>query len=231
MTPQDPGTGVPQPIRPLRIHYLRPPDRLTVFRQLLLLASPEVLISFAPATSLSQPVEVNGEVILEQGSPVVWFTFPGIWHDIGRFHRADGTFTGIYANILTPPRLRGEVWSTVDLFLDVWLPAPMVGNRRAAGIPPDAPTPHAALLDQEELEDARASGWISPRLYVRAQLEARRLMARVEEATWPPPVVEAWTRERCEAVWKASLSGEPSRAAARPHEGSAAPLGPPEGSR
>ena len=189
-------------VRPLSIHYLRPPKRLTVFRQALLLDSPEVLISFAPSTSLSRPVEVDGEVVLENGSPVVWFTFPGLWHDIGRFHRADGTFTGIYANILTPPRLKGAVWSTVDLFLDVWLPTQLGANRRMVGVPPEAPAPVATLLDQEELEEARSCGWISPRLHTRAQMEARHLLAAVEEATWPPPVVDTWPLERCEAMWR-----------------------------
>lgn len=212
MIPGDPSAGPPHPIRPLRIHYLRPPDRLTVFRQLLLRDSPEVLISFAPSTSLPRPVEVDGRVILEEGSPVVWFTFPGIWHDIGRFHRADGTFTGIYANILTPPRLKGEVWSTVDLFLDVWLPSrserdqQVDRDRREEGDPRGAPATRAALLDREELEEAHLHGWISSRLYTRARMEARRLLAGVEAATWPPPVVEAWPLERCEAVWRASSS-------------------------
>ncbi|MEX2526588.1 MAG: DUF402 domain-containing protein [Gemmatimonadota bacterium] len=202
MIPGDPSAGPPHPIRPLRIHYLRPPNRLTVFRQLLLRDSPEVLISFAPSTSLPRPVEVEGGVILEDGSPVVWFTFPGTWHDIGRFHRADGTFTGIYANVLTPPRLRGEVWSTVDLFLDVWLPSPLEEARRQEGNPGGAPTTAAVLLDRQELEEAHSQGWISPRLYTRAWMEARRLLTAVEEATWPPPVVGAWPLERCEALMR-----------------------------
>ena len=63
----------------------------------------------------------EAEVALERGSDAVWFTFPGLWHDIGRFHRSDGTFTGIYANILTPPLIQPDgVWHTTDLFLDLW---------------------------------------------------------------------------------------------------------------
>ena len=63
-----------------------------------------------------------GKIALEAGSDAVWFTFPGLWHDIGRFHRADGEFTGIYANILTPPVIEPDgKWETTDLFLDIWV--------------------------------------------------------------------------------------------------------------
>ncbi|NIP82533.1 MAG: DUF402 domain-containing protein, partial [Gemmatimonadetes bacterium] len=61
-------------------------------------------------------------VVLDTGAPAVWFTFPGAWHDIGRFHTRSGTYTGAYANILTPVQFLDErTWETTDLFLDVFV--------------------------------------------------------------------------------------------------------------
>ncbi|HEY7513099.1 MAG TPA: hypothetical protein VIC87_01400, partial [Vicinamibacteria bacterium] len=56
-----------------------------------------VKITFAERVKLSRPVVLAGEVALEEAADAVWFTFPGAWHDIARFHRADGRLSGIYA--------------------------------------------------------------------------------------------------------------------------------------
>ena len=71
---------------------------------------------------------------------VIWFTFPDTWHDIGRFHKADGEVTGLYANILTPPHFEDRfTWHTTDLYLHLWIPA----GRRAIEV-----------LDRDQFEDA-----------------------------------------------------------------------------
>ena len=113
--------------RRVHIHYRRLPDREDIYVQDLVLDHPEVKVTFQPSTPISSPVVVDGATVLEPGSPAVWFTFPGAWHDIGRFHDRQGRFTGIYANVLTPCILHregstGEIlrWDTTDLFLDVW---------------------------------------------------------------------------------------------------------------
>src|SRR5690606_29230280 len=111
---------------------------------------------------------VNGQVILEPGSPVVWFTFPRAWHDIGRFHRADGEFTGYYANILTPVVLEPGRWETTDLFLDVW-----VGR--------DGTT---TILDEAEFDDAVAAGSIDEATAARARSEADELARRARAGDW-----------------------------------------------
>jgi predicted RNA-binding protein associated with RNAse of E/G family len=170
----------------VHIHYRRPPDRTDVFVQELLLDSPEVKVTFQPDTPIETPVRVGDAVILEPGSPVVWFTFPGEWHDIGRFHRADGTFTGIYANVLTPCVLHREGdppplrWETTDLFLDVWQ-----GVRTGP-----------KLLDEPELATAVREGHVPGETAERARLEARRILAEAAAGRWPPPVVREWTLER-----------------------------------
>ncbi len=165
----------------VRIHYLRPPDRREVFRQHLILDLPSVKITLARDLTFEPPIRIQDRIALETGSDAVWFTFPGLWHDIGRFHRADGTFTGIYANILTPVEIRDNgAWYTTDLYLDLWIPA----------------DGKISVLDREHLEKALARGWITPEAARRAEAEVDRLLEARRRGAWPPPVVEEWTRGR-----------------------------------
>lgn len=179
-----PTLSHPEP-RFVHIHYLRPPDRLQIFRQELLHEEREVSVTFARGVERTSPVLIEGEVALEDGSDVVWFTFPERWHDIGRFHRADGTFTGIYANILIPCTFEpGGLWHTTDLFLDLWLPAADQEGRRIL------------LLDETELEEAEECGWVTEETAIAARDEAQRLMRAFDAGVWPPAIVSEWTRER-----------------------------------
>ena len=167
--------------RSVRINYLRPPDRREIFVQRLLLDTPEVKITLAEAVPFDPPIRILGEVALEAGSDAVWFTFPGLWHDIGRFHRADGVFTGIYANILTPPVIQPDGnWETTDLFLDVWVD--LEG--------------HLSVLDEDQLQEAEAEGWVSRSQAKRARKEVEWIKKEYEDGRWPPPIVEEWTLER-----------------------------------
>jgi len=176
-----PGKRVsPEPVS-IQIDYLRPPDRREVFIQKLLLDSPEVKITLAEAVPFDPPIRIHGDVALEAGSDAVWFTFPGLWHDIGRFHRADGAFTGIYANILTPPVIQPDgIWYTTDLFLDVWVD----------------PEGELSVLDEDELREAEAKGWVTEQQALRAREEVVRISKDHEAGLWPPPVVDEWTLER-----------------------------------
>lgn len=168
----------------VRISYRRPPNRVQIFEQWLVHDGDDVKVTLAESLPYQPPMRIEGQVVLELGSDVVWFTFPGAWHDIGRFHRADGTFTGLYANVLTPPVLDGTEWETTDLFLDVWLPP--------AGDP--------LLLDEEELDEALGREWLDGALADRARQEGRRLMDEARTGAWPPPSVHEWTLERCRDV-------------------------------
>ena len=165
----------------VEIHYLRPPGREEVFRQILVHDGARVKVTLARGLSFDRPLRIAGSVALETGSDAVWFTFPGEWHDVGRFHTAGGALTGIYANVLTPPVLGpGHVWHTTDLFLDVWM----------------LPGGEPLVLDVDELEAAAAAGWIDEDTRARALAEVDRILAGVTSGTWPPPVFEAWTLER-----------------------------------
>ncbi len=177
-----PAVTFPGLPRPIRIRYHRPPDRTTIYRQSLVHDDGRVKVTFARDLDFDAPIQVDGEPILEPGADAVWFTFPGAWHDIGRFHRADGTFTGVYANVITPCVFEpGGEWETTDLFLDLWIPA--------GGGPPQ-------LLDEAELQEAEDAGALSPRLASRARKEAARLLEEARQGQWPPPIVHEWTRER-----------------------------------
>jgi predicted RNA-binding protein associated with RNAse of E/G family len=165
----------------VRIHYRRLPDRDTVFDQQLVHREPGCIVTYMPGTPLERPLVIDGRIVLENGSPVVWFTFPGEWHDIGRFHTADGAFTGIYANVLTPVEIVDETtWRTTDLFLDVWV----------------APGAAARVLDEDELNEAVAAGSITGELARRARSEADRLARLARTREWPPAIVSDWPIER-----------------------------------
>ncbi len=170
----------------IHIQYHRPPDRTELFVQTLIHDDGRVKVTFARGLQLDAPLVLDGQVALEDGSDAVWFTFPGAWHDIGRFYTAEGRFTGIYANILTPCVFEpGGTWLTTDLFLDLWLPAAELGG-------PLRPR----ILDADELDRAEASGWVESPLAERARKEVRSLEREARAGRWPPAPVEEWTRDR-----------------------------------
>jgi predicted RNA-binding protein associated with RNAse of E/G family len=175
----------PAPEGWVNIHYLRPPDRLTVFTQRVLHEGPDGIVTLARGVDLPAPLVANGHPILEPGADAVWFTFPGVYHDIGRFHRADGTFTGWYANLLTPPIVEpGGIWRTTDLFLDLWM----------------TPDGEISRRDEEELAEAETRGWVSVAEAEAARMEAERIETLARSGNWPPPIARNWTRERALAV-------------------------------
>jgi predicted RNA-binding protein associated with RNAse of E/G family len=163
-----------------------------VFTQAVVERTPRRVVTFLEAAELPRPVRVAGEVVLEAGSPVVWFTYPGRWHDIGRFHRADGTFTGTYANVLTPVRMDGARWETTDLCLDVWLGA----------------DGRVEVLDEDELDEALARGWTDAVTAARARGEARALADAARAGLWPPAHVAAWPLHRAR---QAAAAARPTR--------------------
>ncbi len=152
-----------------------------MFEQWLVYEADDVVVTLLERAELVTPLCVADTPILEPGAPVVWFTFPGQGHDLGRFHLRDGTFTGLYANLLTPvvfeDRLR---WRTTDLFLDVWL-------GRAGGF---------EVLDAAELAAALAQGSVSEEQARSARVELERMRAAWQQGSWPPQIVWEWTLER-----------------------------------
>lgn len=170
--------------RSVRIHYRRLPEREDVFEQEVLEDAGEYVVTFLPAAALRRSVVVAGRPVLEPGAPVIWFTYPGRWYDIGLFHLADGTPTGLYANLLTPVVMEGDRWETTDLCLDLWR-----GHDGAVD-----------LLDEEEFEEAVREGWMEPSLAAEARRQASSLLESARLGTWPPAHVFEWSLERARAT-------------------------------
>jgi len=165
----------------VHIHYLRPPAREDVFVQRVLARTPACIITLMQRTPMPRSLRLDGRTVLEDGSPVIWFTFPGRWHDIGLFHTAAGEFTGTYANILTPVRfLDDRSWRTTDLFLDVWMD----------------PAGRAALLDEDEFEEAVRASVLDGPTATKARSEADRILRAIDARKWPPEPVGRWSLER-----------------------------------
>lgn len=207
-----PGWG-PTPLA-VEIHYLRLPDRSTVYRQKLIYEDLQVKVTLARYGNLdSPPLVIDGDVVLDGGAKAVWFTFPGAWHDIGIFHRLNGRPTGIYANVITPCTFAaGGVWATTDLFLDLWIP----GEELGGGI-------SIRLLDEDELTRSEGRGEIPGRWAQRARSEAQSLIQRFGEGRWPPPIVTRWPT--------AAPSLKRNRAGPDRRRSVAGPQGPPAGGR
>ena len=165
----------------VRIHYHRPPDRTTIFTQRLIAHDAGALVTLARGLSFPPPLIIGDGVALEEGSLAVWLTFPERWYDVGLFHRADGTLSGVYGNVLTPPVIRPDGrWDTTDLFLDLWIPA--------GGGP--------VLLDEDELDDAEARGLVAGEMAARARSVGNRLLEEALAGLWPPAPTSDWTLER-----------------------------------
>lgn len=165
----------------VRIHYHRPPDRVTVYENELVYTDSDVVVTIMRATPLPKAMVVGGRTVFEPNAPAIWFTFPDAHYDVGRFHTADGAFTGIYANILTPVEFISPTeWRTTDLFVDVW-----------AGL-----DGAVQVLDEDELTDAVTRGWVSPARAKEARTTAHALAHEYRTGTWPPRVVYDWPLER-----------------------------------
>ncbi len=180
------------------IHYRRLGRPEEVFRQLVLESGAAGIVTFQSHTPIQTPIAVGGATILEPGSPVIWFTFPGKWHDIGLFHRADGAYTGLYANALTPVEpLGAHSWTTTDLCLDVWV----------------SPGGVAQVLDEADLDRAEANSLIDGKLATRARREAEALLRGYRAGTWPPPIVGEWPlgRARASSAGASAREGSPRR--------------------
>lgn len=156
----------------VRIHYHRPDRGTTVFVERLVRDEPDVkvtLLSDYPGADSY----ARDRLILSAGAPVLWFVFPNLCRDVGRFHLADGTFTGWYTNLRAPIRMEGSEWYCTDLFLDHWLPAD--------GAPGE-------WLDEDELTAAAEHGLLTDDLLACVQRERAEVNALIHGGTWPPPL-------------------------------------------
>lgn len=173
-----PYRPAPRPDAPhVEIVYRRPGGRVERHRQELLHDGDEVKVTLLLRPPGARTLGGAGE--LAGGSALLWFTFPGRWHEVAAFHDARGRFLGTYTNLIRPPELSGSVWRIDDLLLDVWL----------------APRSPPAVLDEDEFQEARRRGRISEDDARRAEEECRSVLARVRRGDWPPDPVRRWPLE------------------------------------
>jgi predicted RNA-binding protein associated with RNAse of E/G family len=159
----------------VRIHYHRPDRGTTVFDEHLVLERPEVKVTLLQQYA-GRDAYAGDDLILSAGAPVVWFVYPGLCRDVGRFHLADGTFTGWYTNLRDPIRMDGPDWYCTDLFLDHWLP---VGG------------PPGTWLDEAELDAGVRGGHVTPEQLAIVRAERAAVDAGVAAGHWPPPIASA----------------------------------------
>lgn len=155
----------------VRYRYRRPGKPTTVYEQWLVLDRPDLKVMLLDAYA-GDPLSVAGTTVLERGAAIVWFVFPEKWHDIGRFHRANGTFTGWYTNLTTPIEMSEREWSAGDLFLDLWTPV----------------TGPSVWLDEDEFEAAFKAKRLDAATRRRALNERAIIDLQVSAGQWPPPV-------------------------------------------
>ena len=160
----------------IAIHYRRPPDRLDIFIQDLVVDEPDHKITLHDPSNLTTALTVGDQIIQEPGAPIVWYVFPNAWYDIGRFHLADGTFTGYYINLIAPPQLGERYWTIYDLCLDVWLD----------------PSGNCVVLDQDEFDEAVDSHWIDTTTAERVRHELDDVLQKLATGRFPPDVVQRY---------------------------------------
>ena len=156
----------------MTIVYTRPPDDVEHFSQELLHDGAACKISLLVLPKDAEPLRV-GEVDVPPGGAVLWFMFPGRSYEVGSVYDSDGEFLGYYTNFVRPPRPDTTVWHLTDLFLDVWQP----------------PSGPPRLLDEDELTEAAARGWLEAEDVERTRAEAAAVLRAARNDRWPPVVV------------------------------------------
>jgi predicted RNA-binding protein associated with RNAse of E/G family len=144
----------------------------TSYDEVLVMDRPDIKVLLQDEFSGSD-VTHGGSVILQHGAPIVWFIPVGSWHDIGRFHLRDGTFTGFYTNVSKPVDIQPTKWIGHDLCLDLWQPVD--------GAP--------VWLDEDEFDDAVRRRLIDLATKKRVLNERTLIELRASVGQWPPAIV------------------------------------------
>jgi predicted RNA-binding protein associated with RNAse of E/G family len=155
----------------IRFEYQRPGKDVAVYDEHLVLDRPDVKVLLQQQYN-GEDIHVSDTAILERGASLVWFIPVGAWHDIGRFHLRDGTFTGWYTNLSKPVEFNGTTWVGSDLFLDLW--QPVAGD--------------AIWLDQDEFDVASKMRLIDASTCKRTLNEKVLVDLQVSQRQWPPPI-------------------------------------------
>ena len=167
----------------IQLHFDRPGKGVTQFEEWLVLDRGDTKVLLLEHYD-GDDVVADGKTILAAGAPVVWYVFPETWHDVGRFHDAEGNLTGLYTNLCTPMEMDGANWRTRDLFLDLWQPVD--------GDP--------VWLDEDELKAAVRSNIIDTYTHKRIKNERALIDMQVKLNSWPPPITRDIDLEQAQSL-------------------------------
>ncbi len=151
--------------------YIRPGKEVDTYDHWLVIDEPDVKVMLMEEYK-GQPLVIDGKIAAEPGASLLWFVFPGAWHDVGRFHLADDTWTGWYTNLCTPVEMRQNTWASTDLFLDNWM----------------TPDGRHSWLDGDELTLAIDDGLLTEKTQQRIHQERRTIQSHIDIGAWPPRV-------------------------------------------
>ncbi len=158
----------------ISLTYRWPPDRVHRSEQPLLYFDDEMIIT-TQRVKPSAPLLQNGEIVLANNFPVVWFLFTGSWYSVAKVYNLEHIWTGYYCDIIEPVKrdvdangqLRG--FEITDLFLDLW-------------INPDG---SYEVQDEDEFEIAIAAGALTAEVATAARAALESLIAAVEADALP----------------------------------------------
>lgn len=158
--------------RAISIVYRRPPNPTQIFPGVLRKATND-FVMIQSRLSVSQPRRVLGSIIAATGYWAIWFVFKGKWFDVGKFYDESGKWLGYYCDIIEPLNrlVRGSRTTVItDLFLDLWI------------------TPHSDyyVLDEDELENAIRSKFISKSTGEKARSQLQLLVKNIGRGGFPP---------------------------------------------
>ncbi len=153
------------------VKFTRPGKGTTTYKERLVLDDPQVKVLLLDRYHHPAVLHDDQE-ILGENAPIVWFVFPGRWHEIGRFHSREESFTGWYTNLCTPFVTNGSEWHTTDLFLDFWQPH----------------SDRGVWLDEEELREAIHDGRVSAEMDSQLKQEKRMITEAHATGDWPPHI-------------------------------------------
>jgi GrpB-like predicted nucleotidyltransferase (UPF0157 family)/predicted RNA-binding protein associated with RNAse of E/G family len=157
----------------LHLRYIRLPAQVVEMYDDQVYNSKKIVVGKSQITS-THSIVFDGKLVLSAGFPIVYFELTGRWFNIVKIRNLQGTHTGYYCDITTPPRLlRDGSIELTDLFLDLWV----------------SPDLRYKVLDKDELEEALEKGWVEKQLHDKAKKELKKLITLVENGGFPPKLV------------------------------------------
>jgi predicted RNA-binding protein associated with RNAse of E/G family len=165
----------------LRIHlsYVRLLNRVLDLYDRLVYRSKSVVTCKSKITS-EHPVVFDGETVLSSSFQIIYFQLTGKWLTIGKIRNLNGSHTGYYCGIVTPPHLLEDGgMELTDLFLDLWVSLDL----------------RYKVLDEEELERVLCEGWITRDLCCRARKKLEKLVDLIEKRECLLPLANRLMKE------------------------------------